>query len=254
MTIRTIIVDDEPLARERLALLLANEPDVEIVSECGDGKSAVRAIRSKAPDLIFLDIELPEMDGFEIIESFPATHMPTVIFVTAYDQFALKAFKVHAADYLLKPVEGERLSAAMAYLRNQIDVPGKKNLRGQLVELMHELGLRHGLSSRIMLKSDDEMLCLKPAEIDWIEAAGNYVCFHVGKNNHIFRETMNQVEQRLLGYNFSRIHRSTIVNLERIKRLKPGLYGDYLVELRDGTKLTMSRFYRQNVLKQIAKF
>lgn len=250
MPIRTLIVDDEPLARQRIALLLEHEADVKIVGECGDGKSALRAIKSKAPDLIFLDIQLPEMDGFEIIESVPAGRMPQIIFVTAYDQFALKAFKVHAVDYLLKPVETEPLAEALDRLRNQAINRGQES-RGRLAEFLHDLDSHRGRTNRIVLKSGGEVLCLKPAEIDWVESAGNYVCFHVGPHTHIFRETMNEVEQRLREHNFLRIHRSTIVSVERIKRLKPLLYGDYSVELRDGSKLTLSRAYRQTVLKKI---
>jgi two-component system LytT family response regulator len=250
MPIRTLIVDDEPLARKRIALLLENESDVKVVGQCGDGKSAARAIKSKAPDLVFLDIQLPEMDGFEIIESIPASRLPLIIFVTAYDQFALKAFKVHAVDYLLKPVDGERLAEALDHVRNQMHFRDQGQ-RGRLAELLHDLDSHRGRTNRIVLKSDGEVFCLKPSEIDWVESAGNYVCFHVASATHIFRETMNEVEQRLRDHNFLRIHRSAIVNFDRIKKLKPRLYDDYSVELRDGTKLTMSRSYREVVLKQI---
>ncbi|HLJ29576.1 MAG TPA: LytTR family DNA-binding domain-containing protein [Candidatus Angelobacter sp.] len=250
MPIRTLIVDDEPLARERIALLLADEPDIQIVGECGDGRSTVRAIKSQTPNLIFLDIQLPEMDGFQIIEAVPAALMPAIIFVTAYDQFALKAFKVHAVDYLLKPVDREMLSETLKHLRRRI-YSSDQGVRGKLAELIRDLESQRGRSSRIVLKSAGEVLCLKPTEIDWIESAGNYVCFHVGASTHIFRETMNQVEERLRSHNFLRIHRSAIVNLDRINRLKTRLYGDYTVELRDGTKLTLSRVYRQGVLKRI---
>jgi two-component system LytT family response regulator len=250
MPIRTLIVDDEPLARKRIALLLENESDIKIVGQCGDGKSAARAIKSKTPDLVFLDIQLPEMDGFEIIESIPASRLPLIIFVTAYDQFALKAFKVHAVDYLLKPVDDERLAEALDHVRNQMHFRDQGH-RTRLAELLHDLDSHRGRSNRIVLKSDGEVLCLKPSEIDWVESAGNYVCFHVGSVTHIFRETMTEVEQRLRDHSFLRIHRSAIVNFDRIKKLKPLLYGDYSVELRDGTKLTMSRSYREIVLKQI---
>jgi two-component system LytT family response regulator len=250
MAIQALIVDDEPLARQRIALMLENESDIKIVGQCGDGKTATRIIKSKAPDLVFLDIQLPEMDGFEIIDSLPANRLPLIVFVTAYDQFALKAFKVHAVDYLLKPVEAERLAEALDHVRRQMQVrdPGQ---RARLAELLRDLDSHRGRTNRIVLKSEGEVLCLKPSEIDWVESAGNYVCFHVGPSTHIFRETMNQVEHRLREHNFLRIHRSSIVNFDRIKKLKPRLYGDYTVELRDGTKLTLSRAYRQAVLKKI---
>lgn len=250
MPIRTLIVDDEPLARERIRSLLKNELDVEIVGECGDGKSAIRAINRKAPDLVLLDIQLPEMDGFEIIESIPAARLPAIVFVTAYDRFALKAFKVHAIDYLLKPVDTEQLGRALAHLRSRLD-SGTQELRGRLIGLIGELEKRRGNSSRIVFKVDGDLICLRPSEIDWVESAGNYICLHVGGSTHIVRETMNEVEQKLQTHNFVRIHRSSIVNLERIKRLKAVLYGDYVVELRDGSKLAMSRVYRQQVLERI---
>ena len=179
MSIRTIIVDDEPLARERIAFFLKNEPDIAVVGRYGDGKSAVYAIKNKAPDLVFLDIQLPEMDGFEILRSLPASVTPAIIFVTAYDQFALKAFKVHAVDYLLKPVDGDQLGATLRHLRSRLGSPDE-NVRGQLENLIRELESQRARSSRMVLKSDGEVLCLRPAEIDWVESAGNYVCFHAG--------------------------------------------------------------------------
>ena len=250
MVIQAVIVDDEPLARKRIALMLENEADIRIVGQCGDGKSATRIIRDKAPDLVFLDIQLPEMDGFEIIDSLPASRLPLIVFVTAYDRFALKAFKVHAVDYLLKPVEEERLAEALDHIRSRLQVrdPGH---RARLAEFLRDLDSHLGRASRIVLKSEGEVLCVKPSEIDWVESAGNYVCFHVGSSTHVFRETMNQVEHRLREHNFLRIHRSAIVNFDRVKKLKPRLYGDYTVELRDGTKLTLSRAYRDAVLKKI---
>lgn len=249
MPIRTLIVDDEPLARERIASLLKDEPDIDIVGECGDGKSAARAIKNKIPDLVFLDIQLPELNGFELIGAMPEGLMPSIIFVTAYDQFALKAFEVHAVDYLLKPVDPARLKEALDRVRRQLHT-NEGNLHSRLAEVLSSIEAQAG-RSRIVLRSDGEVLVLKPEEIDWVESAGNYVCFHVGAGTHIFRETMNQVEQRLRAHNFVRIHRSTIVNLDRIKRLKPVLYGDYSIELRNGAKLTMSRSYRQSVFNRV---
>ncbi len=250
MALRALIVDDEPLARERIAQLLEHEPDVDIVGECGDGKAALRAIKGKKPDLIFLDIQLPEMDGFEIIDSLGADRPPAVIFVTAYDRFAVKAFRIHAIDYLLKPVDGEQLTEALHNLRQRIRLQDGE-LRTRFAELFADLHSHYGRTSRIVLKSDGELVCLKPAEIDWVESARNHVGFHVAGHTYIVRETMNDAEGRLCNYNFVRIHRGTIVNLDRIKRLKPRLYGDYLVELRDGTKLPMSRGYLQTVLERV---
>jgi two-component system LytT family response regulator len=249
MSIKTLIVDDEPLARERIALLLESEPDIEIVGECGDGKSAARAIKNKAPDLVFLDIQLPEMDGFELIGSMPAGRTPAIIFVTAYDQFAVKAFKVHAVDYLLKPVEGVRLRQALEHFRRQRR-NGNKGLEGRLAELISDLQAQAGRAGRMVLRADGETVVVRPGEIDWVESAGNYVCFHVGADTHVVRETLNQAEERFRDHNFARIHRSTIVNLDRIKRLKPILFGDYSVELRNGAKLKMSRSYSDRVFRR----
>lgn len=245
--IRTVIVDDEPLARERLASLLANVPDISLVGESGDGKSTIDLIRSVEPDLVLLDIQLPELNGFEILESLPPNRLPAVIFVTAYDQFAVRAFEVHAVDYLLKPVERERLTIALDHLRSQL-LHADPSMQTRMLELMKQIESRGGQPTRILLKLDNEILCLKPADIDWIESAGNYACFHVGPSTRIVRETMNQVEEKLKVYNFVRIHRSAIINLDRIRKLRPLSYGDYEVELRDGTKLPMSRTYRHTVL------
>jgi len=250
MAIKTLIVDDEPLARERIAQMLENEPDIDIVGQCGDGKSAARAIKSKLPDLVFLDIQLPEMDGFELIASLPANRTPSIIFVTAYDQFAVKAFKVHALDYLLKPVDGVRLREALDHFCRERS-NGDKDARGRMAELLGDLERQSGRSSRIVLRSEGEVMVLKMSEIDWVESAGNYLCFHAGAATHLFRETMSQMEQRLRNHNFARIHRSTIVNLDRIKRLRPALFGDYSVELRNGTRLKMSRGYTSAVLKKV---
>lgn len=248
MPIRTLIVDDEPLARERVAALLKKEADVTVIGECGDGKSALRAITRMKPDLIFLDIQLPEQDGFTVVESLPCNHAPSIIFVTAYDQFAVKAFKVHAVDYLLKPVDEDRLKQALARARARLE-NREHDLRGRILALLADLEAHRGRAQRIMIKSEGEIFFLKPSEVDWVESAGNYVCVHAAGQTHIWRETMNQVERQLLPHNFVRIHRSKIVNFDRIRRLKPNSYGDYSVELRDGTTLTMSRVYRDSVLK-----
>lgn len=249
MPIRTLIIDDEPLARERIKSLLADDPEVCVAGVCGDGKAAVRMIARKAPDLVFLDIQLPELDGFEIIEALGGHPLPAIIFVTAYDKYALQAFKVHAVDYLLKPVSRPDLKRALDYFRRHRH--GENHLRERMTELMRDLEAQRAQAGRLILKTEGEVFCLKPAEIDWIESAGNYVCFHVGAKTHISRETMNQVEEKLQAHNFVRIHRSAIVNFDRIRKLKPQLYGDYLVELQDGTRLTMSRGYRRAVLSRI---
>lgn len=249
MTIRTLIVDDEPLARDRIRSLLKNESEVEVIGECGDGASAIQTIKNKKPDLVLLDIQLPEMGGFEIIESLDKEEVPAIIFTTAYDAFAVKAFKVHALDYLLKPVSAERLHEALTRVRalNPLDAA----LRRDLIGLLREIRPPRPTRRTISVKTETGVLFLRAAEIDWAESAGSYVCFHVGSQTHVSRETMRQAEHDLLEHNFIRIHRSTIVNLDRIRKLKPLLYGEYAVELRDGTTLAISRGYKEQALRKL---
>ena len=246
--IRTLIVDDEPLARERLRGLLAEEPEVEIVGECGDGCQAGLAIEELRPDLVFLDVQVPNLDGFHILESVGVDRIPAVVFVTAYDQYALRAFDVRAVDYVLKPFGRERLQKALEHARVQITREKSKDLSGQIVALLE--GMRppqHRYARRIMIKEGGRLFFLRMPEIDWVEASGNYVRIHVGAESHLLRETMNGLEGRLDPERFLRIHRSTIVNIERIKELQPWFHGDYIVILRDDRQLTMSATYREKL-------
>ena len=250
MSIRVLLSDDETLARERLRSLLEEEPDLEIVAECGDGKSAIATIRRERPDLVFLDIQMPEVDGFGVVQQL-RDDMPLTIFVTAYDRYAMKAFEVHALDYLLKPVGKERLTGAVERARHQLQHPPDGTFQRRVLELLVDMDARRHTPERIIIKADGEIVCLKPNEIDWAESAGNYVCLHVGGATHILRETITALESRLGPRQFMRVHRSTLVNVDRIKTLKPSLYGDYSILLRDGTKLTLSRGFRENVLKRL---
>lgn len=254
MVRRVLIVDDEPIARERILSLLEDEPDLVVVGQCGDGRSAVRAIESQMPDLVFLDIQMPEMDGFAVLESLgsgpQASMIPSIIFVTAYDRFALRAFQVHALDYLLKPVSKERMAEALTYLRSHR--PSVHHEQAEVLNnLLSDLKAYRSSEDRIVLRTVEEVLCLKPSEIDWVESAGNYVCFHVGVGTYIFRETLSETARRLEKHNFVRIHRSTIVNFNRVRRLQSLGSGDYAVELRGGAKLTMSRTHRHALLGKI---
>jgi len=242
--------DDETLARERLRSLLEEETDLEIVAECGDGKSAIATIQREEPDLVFLDIQMPEVDGFGVVQELRDA-MPLTIFVTAYDRYAMKAFEVHALDYLLKPVGKERLTGAVDRARRQLQHPPDGTFQRRVLELLGDMEARQQAPERIVIKSDGEIVCLKPNEIDWAESAGNYVCLHVGAATHILRETITALESRLGPRQFMRVHRSTLVNVDRIKTLKPSLYGDYSILLRDGTKLTLSRGFRESVLKRL---
>jgi two-component system LytT family response regulator len=248
MKISTIIVDDEPLARERLKRFLRDEPDVQVVGECGNGADALKQIRAIKPELVFLDIQMPEKDGFEVVEALDGGHVPAIIFVTAYDQYALQAFEVHALDYLLKPFNRERFRRAVAHARAQIEKIRLGNLDERLSSLLADLQTGRRYLERLVVKSVGRVFFLRTAEIDWIEAAGNYLKLHVGRDAHMIRETMNSIESKLDPAVFLRIHRSTIVNIDRIKELHPMFSGDYSVILRNGTELALSRNYRDRFL------
>ena len=248
MKIRTLIVDDEPLARERLRALLSAEPDIEIIGECGDGPEAVESIRRDAPDLVFLDVQIPEIDGFGVIERVGLENAPVVVFVTAYDQYALEAFDVHAVDYLLKPFDETRFAKALGRARSAVQAQRSGEVSERLLALLR--GLRAaptGRTERLVVKSAGRLFFLRTEEIDWIESSGNYVCLHVGSETHLLRETMSSLEARLDPATFIRIHRTAIVNVDRIKELQPLFHGEYEVVLRGGARLTLSRSYRDRL-------
>ena len=232
---RVLIVDDEPLACERIRTLLGGERDIEIAGECHDGRSAVETIRRTAPDLVFLDVQMPEMDGFAVLAALE--RMPAVIFVTAFDQFAIRAFEVHALDYLLKPFDRERFHKALARAR-QGDLDAR--LRG----LIAELRTRKEFTERLVVRAGGRVLFLGVNEVDYIEAAGNYVRLHAGSEEYLYRETMAHLEAALDPARFARIHRSTIVNVSRVKELYPLFRGDFTVVMRDGRRLTLAKSYR----------
>ncbi len=247
MKIKALIVDDEPLARERLRAWLREEPNVELLGECSDGRQALEAIRASKPDLLFLDVQIPELDGLGVLEALGEAVPPAVIFVTAYDQFAVKAFEVHAVDYLLKPFDRERFRAALRRAEDRLERPESGAVAAQVAALSAELRPPGQPVTRLAVKTDGRYLLLKAEEIDWIEAADNYVSLHVGPRTHLLRETMASIESRLDPARFLRISRSAIVNIERIKELQPLFHGEHIVVLRDGTKLTLSRNYRDKL-------
>ena len=249
MSIRTMIIDDEPLARERVKRFLRDEDEIEIIGECSNGVDAVGAIKEKKPDLVFLDIQMPEKNGFEVIRSLSGKYLPTVVFVTAYDQYALQAFDVHALDYLLKPFTRERLHRAVMRAREQIDGKRFGRIDERLTSLIADLKTEKKYLERLVVKTTGRVFFLKSDEIDWIEAAGNYVKLHVGRETHMIRETMNGIETKLDPDRFLRIHRSTVVHIDRIKELHPMFSGDYAVILRDGTELALSRNYRERFVE-----
>jgi two-component system, LytTR family, response regulator len=242
VSIRALIVDDEPLGRQRIRSLLKEEADLEVVGECADGLEAVAAIRDRRPDLVFLDVQMPGLDGFGVLEAVGPEQMPAVIFVTAHDIYALRAFEVHALDYLLKPFDRRRLRQTLQRARQQLN-QGEKAV-GQYTALLQDIQANRKIVDRLVIKSAGRVFFLKTGEIDWIEAAGNYLRLHVGDEVHLLRETMSNLETRLNSGKFLRIHRSAMVNIERVKELRPMFHGDYLVLLHDGTELTLSRSYR----------
>ena len=253
MKIRALIADDEPLARERLASLLAGENDVEVIGECTNGVEAVAAIQEKTPDLVFLDVQMPELDGFGVLSALEGESRPAIVFVTAHDRFALKAFEVHAIDYLLKPFDRERFQKALDRAREQLARRDTGEIEQKMTALIAGLRNEPKQLDRIPVKSSGRVVLVKTSEIDWIEAADNYVNLHTGKEAHLHRETMTALEQKLPAAKFLRISRSTMVNVDRIKELQPMFHGDYTVILQNGTKLTLSRGYRDALNQLLGK-
>jgi two-component system LytT family response regulator len=253
MTIRTLIVDDEPPARRKLRRLLNYECDVAIIGECADGPQAVAAIQEQTPDLVFLDVQMPEMDGLGVVHAIGPERMPFVVFVTAYDRYAIQAFEICALDYILKPFSCKRLQAAVGRARCQLELGRSGDVEQRLYALLEHLKPRRESSRRLMLKSKGRIYFLKVDEIDWIEAAHNYLVLHVGNKSHLLRETMDSLEARLDPDVFMRIHRSTMVNIERVQEMHPWVRGEHAVILRDGTRLTLSRSYYERLRQRLGE-
>jgi two-component system LytT family response regulator len=245
MNIRTLVVDDEPIARRGIRQRLAGECDIEVIGECADGAAALAAIPELRPDLVFLDLQMPKLGGFEVIESIGLTHMPAVIFVTAFDQFALRAFDVHALDYILKPIDGERFMLALQRARQRL-LNSTPQLAQQLVVALMELDrTKLHRSNRLAIRTAGRIVLIGVETIDRCEGAGNYVEVHVGPKAHLLRETMTSLEQRLDPSCFARISRSAIVNLQRVSELHPLLNGDFEVVMVDGARVAGSRRFRE---------
>src|SRR5215207_7974227 len=253
MSIRTIIVDDVELARERIRILL-DDPEVEIVAECANGREAVQAIGRLRPDLVFLDVQMPKVGGFEVVEAVGVEAMPAVIFVTAYDEYALRAFEVNAVDYLLKPFDQERLSKAVARAKRAV---GRQMPAGEIEEklrrLLREVRGEPQHLKRIPVKSARDTTLIPTERIDWVSAAGHYLELHVGGATHLIREQLSRLEARLDPEQFVRVHRSVIVNLDRIKSLRPLFNGDHLIILKNGQELNLSRTYHDKLMKLLAR-
>jgi two-component system LytT family response regulator len=248
-----MVVDDEPMARERLVGLLGQEKDVELIGECADGSQAISAIQQQQPDLVFLDVQMPACDGFRVIEHIGAERMPAVVFVTAYDEYTLKAFEVHAIDYLLKPFGRDRFQQSLQHARTHVERRRAGDLGRRLMALVQDIKPEPQRLDRLVVKSGGRVFFLRTDDIDWVEAAGNYVRLHLASESHLFRETMNNMEARLDGQRFVRIHRSRIVNSDHIKELQPWFNGEYVVVLNTGTRLTLSRGYRERLQDRLGK-
>lgn len=248
-TIRALIVDDEPFAREGIRLHLERHPDIQVVGEAGDGMRAAQAIRTLDPDVVFLDIEMPEMDGFEVIEAVGIDAMPPVIFITAYDAFALRAFEAHALDYVLKPVEPERFARALDRARKLLRGAAGHALDRRLAGLMQDVREHRKHLERVVVQRGERLHILRVEDVDWLEAAGNYVKLHVGDETFLVRATLSSFEDRLDPEMFLRVHRSIIVQKPRIDALEPLLQGDYVLILADGTRLTTGRSYRPKIVE-----
>jgi two-component system, LytTR family, response regulator len=245
MTLRVVIVDDEPPARARLRRLVKAHDAVEIVAECGDGAAAVQAIESVRPDLVLLDVQMPELDGFEVLRALDMTPLPAVIFVTAFDKYALRAFEVHALDYVVKPVEAARFDRALSHARQRITE--RQSAEEGLTNLIRELARDRVRLTRIPVRTEGRVKVIDLADVDWLSAADNYVTLHVGHHEYLVRDTLSALEQRLDANDFVRVHRSSIVRLDRISELVPDLHGDYCIRLKNGTEVAMSRTFRARV-------
>jgi two-component system LytT family response regulator len=245
--IRVLVVDDEPLAREKIRGIAADDPDIRIVGECSNGAEAIEAIQTIRPDLILLDVQMPEVGGFAVLDALKEEGLPPVIFITAYDHYAVRAFEVHALDYLLKPFDRERFKAAIERAKRQIRRENGTGLDERLLALLEQIREQPRYSERLVVKTGGRVFFLNTDEIDWVEAEGNYVSIHTGKKGYLLRETISSLEAQLDPKEFVRIHRSAIVRLERIKELQPWSHGEYRVILHDGTQLTLSRSYREKL-------
>lgn len=272
--LRVILADNEPLARARLRELLADDPSVTVVAECGDGHETIAAIQSQDPDVVLLDIRMPEVDGFGVVRAVGADRMPAVVFVTASDAHAVRAFEVHAVDYVLKPVSHERLCEALRRAKSQVarlsgataDPAALIDLRSRLAALVADVAAVAGPAAgggpaaadepRLAIKAvrgNGRVVFVKAREVDWVEAMDNNLRLHVGRETHVIRDTLTNLERRLPASGFLRVHRSTVVNVDRIREIQPWFGGDYVVILTDGTKVTTGRRYRGAVQAFLAR-
>jgi len=263
VTIDVLVVDDEPLARARLRRLVEEEPDLRLIGECVNGEEAVAAIRAASPRLVFLDVDMPDMTGFDVLEAVPATRRPAVVFVTAYDEFAVRAFEVHALDYLLKPFDASRFATTLARVRSQLRSPRDASLE-PLAALLEEMRTRQqslerslrqpgaAWPERLVVRSGQELVFVRVRDIDWLSSADNYVELHTGGQTFLLRETISRLELKLDPTVFARIHRGTIVNIACIHQVLPATHGDFALLLQSGARLIASRTYAARLKRLVS--
>ena len=246
---RVLIVDDEPLLRERVRTLLEAHHDIEMIGECRDGQEAVNMILAERPDLVFLDIQMPELDGFEVIKAISDEYLPAVVFITAFDEYAIRAFEVNAIDYLLKPINAARFEQAV---RRAIDRLNQSKTHGpapesKLLDLIAGLRAAQPYTTRFVVRSGSKLSFVRASDVDWIDVANNYVRLHVSGREHLVRDTLKSVESQLNPETFVRVHRSIIINLDRVESVEPSFHGEYAVTMKDGAKLMTSRSYSERL-------
>jgi two-component system, LytTR family, response regulator len=251
-SIRTIIADDEHLARKKLRVLLSSELGIQVVAECRDGEQTIASVHAHNPDLLLLDIRMPDLDGFQVLGKIPPSEMPSVVFTTAYDQYAIRAFEAHALDYLLKPFDGDRLHHALERVRTHLLKAHDHNLTGRILDLLADAkAAAWPANDRLVIRAGGRVVFLDMDEVDWIEAAANYVKLNVGKDSYLLREGIGTVSKKLDPGRFVRIHRSTIANVRKIKELQPCDSGEYIAVLKNGKELSCSRGYRAELQRLI---
>ncbi len=247
--LRTVIADDELLARKFIRRMLKQDPEVEIVAECGNGAEAVAVIRKEKPDLVFLDVQMPEMNGFAVLDVVKLDHLPEIIFTTAYESYAIRAFELHALDYLLKPFDQVRFKAALKYAKERFQSHRDEEKQLQIGTLLESIRAQQQYLDRVVIRADGRITFLQTREIDWLEADDKYVHLHTGKGTRMVRQTLSAMEEQLDPGKFVRVHRSTMVNTDRIKELQPLFNGEHSLILEDGTRLTVSRKYKDKLFE-----
>lgn len=251
--LRLLIVDDEPRARSLIRKMVRADSEVEIVAECANGYEAVAAVKERTADVMFLDVQMPEMDGFAVLRNLDGWELPAIVFVTAYDQYALRAFEVHALDYLLKPFDKERFLRTLQRAKAQLRAATGFAQSQRIAELLERTKTAGSYLERIALKENGRVVLLKVSEIDWIEAEENYVRLHAGERSHMMRQSLTELESKLNPQQFSRVHRSAVINLAGLKEIRPQFHGEYRLLLQNGAQLTLTRTYRDRFFAKFGR-